>query len=581
MKLAILREAALSIGCLALLPAGIIAFAAAPSPLDAASTAAAVDVRSFGAIGDGTTVNTHAISEAIRSASKAGGGTVKFPPGVYVTGTIELLSNVTLDIQRGAILKGSTNVADYRAISDFGFGREYGVNYTGEGFKVGMIVAQNAQNIAIGGGGVIDGSGEAFFDFNKPHYSMDFDPKYTRQGKAFMDATLRTADGPVDMKPDGRSGTMIVFSHTSNILFRDITLKDAPNWTVHLADTQRAVFTGVHIVNNPLFPNNDGVDCIGCKDVHFSDCDIVTGDDDFAIVNSEDVTITNCSLTSRSSAIRVENTKYSVFTNLTIHTNRGIGIYERGKGKTSNLLFSDILIDTQLYTGHWWGKGEPIYVAITAPDADGNIGEVHDVKFVNISGEADSGIVLYGSAGAKIRDLTFDNVQFRIRVKNQQSSAAVGGNFDLRWTAPSLTTALFQHDIPGFYARYVDGLAIHGLDISWSGKLPGYYSSAIECEDFERLQIDEFTGSESNDSVKDQAAITLRRGNQVSIRNSTAAPGTQIFLRTASISGEKLFAGNDLSLAKRAFAGDALHFLLSGNLLPSSSAEAAHHPSRH
>jgi hypothetical protein len=539
------------------------------------------NVRDFGAKGDGNILDTGAIQTAVLAANKAGGGTVTFPPGIYVTGTIELLSNVTLDIQRGATLKGSTNVADYRAISDFGFGRNYGVNYTGEGFKIGMIVAQDAENIAITGGGTIDGNGDSFFDFNKPHYSMDFDSKFTRQGNTFMDATLRTADGPVDMKPDGRPGTMIVFSRTKNVLFRDITLKDAPNWTVHIADTQRGVFTGVHIVNNSLLPNNDGVDCIGCKDVHFSDCDIVTGDDDFAIVNSEDVTITNCSLTSRSSAIRIENTKYSVFTSLTIHTNRGIGIYERGKGKTSNLLFSDILIDTQLYTGHWWGKGEPIYIAITAPDANGDIGEVHDVKFVNISGEADSGIVLYGSAGAEIRDLTFDNVQFRIRVKNQQSSAAVGGNFDLRWTAPSLTTALFQHDIPGFYAHYIDGLAIHGLDISWSGKLPGYYSSAIECEDFERLQIDGFTGIESNDSTKDQAAITLRRGNQVSIRNSTAAPGTRIFLRTSSISGEKLFVGNDLSQAKQAFGGDALHFLLSGNLLPSSAAEAAHPLSRH
>jgi hypothetical protein len=539
------------------------------------------NVRDFGAKGDGHNLDTEAIQAAVLTANKAGGGMVTFPPGIYVTGTLELLSNVTLDIQRGTTLKGSSNVGDYRPISDFGFGRDYGVNYTGEGFKVGMIVAQNAQNIAITGGGVIDGSGNSFFDFNKPHYSMDFDPIYTRQGKAFMDATLRTADGPVDMKPDGRAGTMIVFSHTGNVLFRDITLKDAPNWTVHLADTQRAVFTGVHIVNNPLLPNNDGVDCMSCKDVHISDCDIVTGDDDFAIVNSEDVTITNCSLTSRSSAIRVENTKNGVFTNLTIHTNRGIGIYERGKGKTYNLLFSNILIDTQLYTGHWWGKGEPIYVAITAPDADGDIGEVHDVKFVNIGGEADSGIVLYGSAGAEIRDLTFDNVQFRMRVKNQQSSAAVGGNFDLRWTAPSLRTALFQHDIPGFYARYIDGLAIHGLDISWSGKLPGYYSSAIECEDFARLQIDGFTGRESNDSTKDQAAITLKRGSQVSIRNSTAAPGTQVFLRTTSISGDKLFSGNDLSQAKQAFAGDPHHFLLSGNFMPSLAAEPAHPLSRH
>jgi hypothetical protein len=524
--------------------------------------ATTIDVRTFGALGDGRTVNTNAISEAIRAASKSGGGTVTFPPGIYLTGSFELLSNITLEIQQGATLKGSSNVADYRPISDFGFGRDYGVNYTGEGFKVGMIVAQNAENITITGGGTIDGSGSDFFDFHKPHYSLDFDPSYTRQGQSFMDAMRRTEDGPVDMKPAGRSGTMIVFSRTNNVSLRNITLKDAPNWTLHIADTHDAVVTGIHIINNPLLPNNDGVDCFGCKNVHFSDCDMVTGDDDFAIVNSEDVTVTNCSLSSRSSAIRVETTRNSVFTNLTIHSNRGIGIYERGKGKTSGLLFSGILIDTELYTGHWWGKGEPIYVAITAP------GEVQDVQFTNISGEADSGIVLYGSADAVVRDITFNNVQFRLRVKNAEASAAVGGNFDLRWTAPNLAGALLRHDIPGFYARYVDGLTIHGLDISWSGKLPGYYSSAIQCEDFSRLQIDGFSGRESNDTAQNQAAISLTGGSGVSIRNSTATAGSHTFLRTSSVSGELLFVGNDLSQTKQAFAGDASHFVLSGNLMP-------------
>src|SRR5271165_4724805 len=72
------------------------------------------DVRDFGAKGDGRSLDTEAIQSAVRAANKAGGGTITFPPGIYVTGTIELLSNVDLDIQRGATLKGSSKVDDYR-----------------------------------------------------------------------------------------------------------------------------------------------------------------------------------------------------------------------------------------------------------------------------------------------------------------------------------------------------------------------------------------------------------------------------------------------------------------------------------
>jgi polygalacturonase len=190
------------------------------------------DVGAFGAKGDGATLDTQAIQAAIRAANKAGGGTVAFRPGIYVTGTFELLSNVTLDVEAGAVILGSARVADYGSIRDFGFGRNYGVDYTGEGSLVGLIVAKNADNVAIVGQGAIDGDSSAFFDFTKPHYGLDFDPQYTRQGRGFMDAVLQTGDGPAAVQPDGRAGTMIIFSNCKNVLLRDITLRNAPNWTV-------------------------------------------------------------------------------------------------------------------------------------------------------------------------------------------------------------------------------------------------------------------------------------------------------------------------------------------------------------
>jgi hypothetical protein len=522
------------------------------------------DVRAFGTKGDGTTLDTQAIQAAIRAANKAGGGTVAFRPGIYVTGTFELLSNVTLDVEAGAVILGSAKVADYGSIRDFGFGRNYGVDYTGEGSLVGLIVAENADNVAIVGQGAIDGDSNAFFDFTKPHYSLDFDTQYTRQGQGFMDAVLQTGDGPAAVQPDGRAGTMIIFSNCKNVLLRDITLRNAPNWTVHLANVHGAVVEGVHIINDLRIPNNDGVDCIGCRDVHFSNCDFRTGDDDFAIVGSEDVTVTNSSMVSNSSGIRIEDTRSSVFSNLTIHANRGIGVYERGKGTTAGVLFSGIVIDTHLVTGHWWGKGEPIYIVIGR--AEGNTGSVSGVRFSNISADAESGIILYGDPKAMIRDISFDQIWLHLRVTRKDVNAAVGGNFDLRWTADSFKTAVFAHDIPGIYGRYVKGLEIHGLQVRWADGMPGYYSSALELEDVQDLTIERFQGRQASIG-SDSPVIALTRVKGVSIRNSTAAEGASTFISTSQVTGERLFAGNDLADANRAFSAKT-GFELTGNLLP-------------
>ena len=523
------------------------------------------DVRDFGASGDGTNLDTPAIQNAIRAANKAGGGTVILHPGTYVTGTFELLSNVTLDIEAGAVIQGSKNVADYRAIQDFGFGRNYGIDSTGEGFKLGLIVARNADNVSIIGKGAIDGSGDDFFDFTRPHYSMDFDPDSTRQRQGFMDAVLNTGDGPAAVKTSGRAGTMIVFSNCTNVTLRDITLRNAPNWTLHLQNVRDSAIHAIHILNDLRIPNNDGIDCMSCRNVQISDCDIQTGDDDFAIVSSEGITITNCSMVSNSSAIRFEDTRFSVFSNLVIHANRGIAIYERGTGVTSSVLFSNIVIETHLLTGHWWGKGEPIYVA--AGTADGKGGTIRDVRFSNISGQAENGIVVYGDPGATIENVAFDQVAFRMRVTRKDINAAVGGNFDLRWTAESVTNGVIQHDIPAFYARYVDGLEIHGLQLSWADAMPSYYSSAVEIEDSRNIRIDRFAGRQAS-APSESPVIALGQVHDVSITNSRADHGASTFLSTRDVTGERLFTGNDLLDARQAF-GSKTTFTLGQNIMPS------------
>jgi len=307
--------------------------------------------------------------------------------------------------------------------------------------------------------------------------------------------------------------------------------------------------TGIRIANDLRVPNNDGIDCMDCRDVHFSNCDIAAGDDDFAIVGSQDVTVADCSLTSHSSGVRLEDTRFATFSNLTIHANRGIGVYERGGGLTSDVLFSNLVMETRLLAGHWWGKGEPIY--IVSGGASNATQGVRNVRFSNILADAEGGVLIYGTKDSPVRDIGFDRVRLRIHAPREAVARGAGGNFDLRWTATSLAGAVFAHDIPAVYCRYLAGLKVRGLDIEWDRDLPDYFSNALFCEDFSGLDLEDFSARQATPD-RAQAAIVLRNGAGVSIRGSVARAGTTTFLSLSGVSGLGLFVNNDIAAARRA-----------------------------
>jgi len=533
-------------------------------------SSAVFNVRDYGATGDGTTLDTPAIKKAIQACAAAGGGTVRFPPGRYVTGTIELVSDMTLYLDSGAVILGSKSLDDYGLIRDYGLGKNYGIDSSGEGDHVGLIVARDLQHVAILGMGAIDGQGDEFMDLDTAHVGTDFDSQYTRNPELFMRAVRSVEYGPVQPKAQGagRPGTMLIFWRCQDVLLRDVTLRNSPNWTLHLQATERAVISGIHILNNLLIPNNDGIDCMACKHVHVSDCDIQAGDDDFAIVGSEDINVSNCSLVSRSSAIRVEDTKFSTFQGLSIETNRGLGIYQMGDEITAHVIFSDITMRTKLIPGHWWGKAEPIYVAVSPCTQSRCKGKVSDIKFSNITVESEAGMLIHGAQDSLVENLSLEGIRLKIRSPNPDFAEAVGGNFDLRWTAKSLKDAVAKHDTPGVYCRWVAGLRIHGLELQWGEGVPEYFSDGISCEDFRDLQIDRFEGRQA---LKIGAAISLSRGDGVSIVNSTAAEGTFDFLRQSHLTGHRFLFGDDLSNARAGVVPPNAQFRMQGVILPAAA----------
>ncbi len=533
--------------------------------LQAQSPAGVRNVADYGANPDGKTLDTKAINQAIRACSAAGGGTVIFPAGKYLSGSIELLKNVTLQLEAGATIVGSTNLEDYASETMPG---------SAEASRAGLLTARGANNIAITGRGVIEGNGMFFVDPVKlklSEGSFDFEKKYTRQGEDFMNPKYGTADGPLE--PKDRPNNMLRFFNCTNILISGVTIQNSPIWTVHFVQCERVNITGVSINSfgsGRRVPNDDGIDLAETRYVHISDCDIEDGDDGIVVLGGEKITVANCTLSSRSAGVRVgfagADIRDCVFANLVIFdSNRGLAVNVRGASSIENVLFSDIVIQTRFVTGHWWGKGEPIQVsALPWNPKVSQIGHIKNVRFRNITAESPSGIIVYGCDQSIIKDLVFQGVKVRINKSPLQES--YGGNFDLRGCRDA-NTAVFAHSIPAFYCRYADGVKIDGLEVEWADGLAPFYSHAIQVEDFSNIDIDGFSGGPAHRD-SGAAAISLVRGGKVSIRNSKAAPGTGVFVSVADVVDGGLFVNNDLSEARKVCESEKLPFEASGNVLP-------------
>jgi len=320
-----------------------------------------IDVRTMGAVGDGKTLNTRMIQCAIDSATKMGGGTVYVPSGVFLSGTIRLRNNVNLYLESGAVIKGSRDLKEYVI----------------DGKRVGLFFTQDAENVSITGHGTIDGNGDAFMVLDTAKKMDHAGVMWTRQVDQFRHVSEGLGDGP--LVPRDRPYQMIIFSDCRKVTIRDVFITNSPFWTLHLADCDGIILSGLRIWGNLLVPNNDGMDLTSCSNAVISDCDVRTGDDCIVLTGynhhydlpgykflkrtCENITVTNCTLVSRSAAIRIGGFDQNpmrnfIFSNIVItNSNRGIGLFVRDQGSIENVIFSNILIETRLFTGDWWETG--------------------------------------------------------------------------------------------------------------------------------------------------------------------------------------------------------------------------------
>ena len=314
------------------------------------------DILTFGAKGDGVTDDAVAIQKAIDCCSAEGGGVVLLPRNhVFLSGPVELKSNVELHLEATATLKANPNESIYQ-LSAFGENR-------GEGML--WLWAKDAENISITGKGTIHGNGIAFM-------GAELEDSY--ELKPLADQTF-------DPRPH-----VLTLTNVRNLTIRDVTIKEGAYWTVHLIGCNEAVIDGINLLNNLKIRNGDGIDLDHSKNVRIANCHITSGDDCICLKNRRefeqygschDIVVTNCVMSSRSCAIKIgsENMDsiYNVMFDNCIITgsNRGLGIQNRDEGTVTDVVFSNIQLDCKLWSDVWWGKAEPIYVT-SYPRANGN-----------------------------------------------------------------------------------------------------------------------------------------------------------------------------------------------------------------
>lgn len=268
------------------------------------------DIKSLGADTSGKVACTDLIKQSIKNASAEGGGTIYFPAGTYLTAAIHLESNITLDIESGAVLKFSTTFEDYLPF----------VKVRWEGVFMNslspLIYADKAENITIKGRGVIDGQGHTWWK-----ESRRLIDEIRKDGKTSATNKLQQmwldANKGIKVSPYYESTLerkffrppFIQFHESKNILIEGITIINSPFWTINPIGCDDLLIHGVRINNpssNPKGHNTDGINPESCRNVRISDCFLSVGDDCITIKSGRDedgrnygrpcenITITNC-----------------------------------------------------------------------------------------------------------------------------------------------------------------------------------------------------------------------------------------------------------------------------------------------
>ena len=418
----------------------------------------------FGAVGDGKTINSVFIQEAIDAASENKGGIVVIPPGKFMSGTVFLKDNITLRLEAGAILLGSPEINDYVELT-------WGHNRDRQPYH--LIVADSVRNISIEGKGTIDGNGAAFWtDYEKDSVGNMVTPRWIR---------------PKDKK----ISPLIEITRSRNVTIRDVTVKTGGGWNLHLHDCDVARVNGINITNNIYSPNSDGIDITGSSDVIISDCYIKTCDDAICLKTTEDsrschrVTITNCIIETLCVGLKLGS--YESFKDMTDITmsncvinksSRAVGLYSQEGGTLKNINITNIVANTNAPLIF----NRPIHLMVNKRRPGSKPGTIKNVNITGFTCVTEGRILMTCEEGGVIENITLRDVLLEYPMIEDPGPMVEGsgsGQFPKPDKHPGAMGAL-----AAVVADNIKNLRIENLQVKW----PDQETTPLEWRHKERIE---------------------------------------------------------------------------------------------
>ena len=510
------------------------------------------DVTGHGAVGDGETLETKAIQAAIDACATNGGGTVWFPAGQYLTGTLFLKDHVRLDLDMGARILGTTDVDQYPPIAN---------NFPSRTDRYclrALIRAEGVEDIVITGSGTIDGQGAHFKD-NRPT-SEEYEPL----ASAF-DGTGRYLPNEAYVNRP----YLIQFVSCSHVRVEGVRLRNSAMWMQHYLDCDFVTIRGIDVYNHGC-RNNDMIDIDCCRNVVIADCFGDTDDDALTLKSTgprptENVVISNCVLSSHCNAIKAGTESSGGFKNIAI-TNcvirrsaepeglsgrpeglAGIALEIVDGGSLEGLTISNVTIE---------GTSAPLFLRLgnraRPPAADGPkppVGTFRSVSISNVvaTGAGTTGCAIAGIPGHPIQDVSLSNV----RIRFQGGGVAGPPLAQVPEHETKYPECTMFGDLPayGLFCRHVEGLSLRDITLSHADPDP---RPAAICDDVRGLRLDGFRADGAPNAA---AQIVLSNTQDVLVRGCVAGEAAA-FLRLENHSKRIAAAGNQLHRAAQPFSFD-------------------------
>ncbi len=394
---------------------------------------------------------TDAIQAAIDQAADAGGGTVVIPDGTWTAGTIHIKSGVTLHVRPNAVLLGSPRIEEYpvdEARPDF------------QGQRHHFLVAHEAENVTITGGGVIDGNGPAFW--HEPAAGSDW---YRAR------------------KP--RVSPMIEIRNCRRVVLDSITVRNSPGWTIHPFCCDDVTIRNVRVENHLHGPNTDGIDINGCRDVFISDCKLTCGDDAIIIKATKDarsterVLVTNCTMRTNCIGVGIGQETESHVRQVAVsncvmrHCHRMIAFGIWAGGRVEDVTVTNCVGDTH----ETYPLARPIQLEVKQHLGwDVPLGTMRNIQISNILARTAGRVLLTAQDGTMLENvvlrninLVFDALEDADQLSPPDGATGSGQYANRNLEARRQNAAVVVENMKDF--------VLDGLQVSWPDPAPIPYAA--------------------------------------------------------------------------------------------------------